>query len=303
VVVLDRFDAVQALRAIETWKVTSAQLVPTMFVRMLALPESEREAFNLSSLTRVSHAAAPCPISVKRRMLDWLGPIIYESYSGSEANGQCAISPEEWLRKPGSVGRAVWGVLHICDEAGRDLPSGEAGLVYFEGAQSFEYRNDDAKTSKSRHPIHPGWSTLGDIGYVDDEGYLFLRDRKDFMIISGGVNIYPQASEDLLIGHPKVFDAAVIGVPNEAFGEEVKAIVQLNDRADATEETKAELITYCRHHISKLSCPRSVDFVRELPRLPTGKLAKYEIRRSYWPADSAVANDLASAPPKAAAKS
>jgi acyl-CoA synthetase (AMP-forming)/AMP-acid ligase II len=290
-VVLERFDAVQVLKAIETYKVAAIQVVPTMFVRLLALPEAERSAYDLSSLQRVTHAAAPCPVSVKHKMIQWLGPIIYEYYSGSEANGQCSITPEEWLRKPGSVGRATWGVLHICDEAGRELPAGEAGLVYFEGAQAFSYRNDPEKTSKSLHPQHATWSTLGDIGYVDDEGYLFLCDRKDFMIISGGVNIYPQAVEDLLVDHPKVFDAAVIGVPNDAFGEEVKAVVQPLDWSDAGKELEAELIAHCRRHVSKLSCPRSIDFVRTLPRLPTGKLAKHEIRRPYWPDGRAIAGE------------
>jgi|KBSSwiStaDraftv2_1062776.scaffolds.fasta_scaffold33041_2 long-chain acyl-CoA synthetase len=291
VVVMDRFDAHKALRAIETWRVSRAQMVPTMFVRMLALPDSVRNAHDLSSLERITHAAAPCPVSVKRRMMEWLGPILHEYYSGSEANGQCAITPQEWLHKPGSVGRAVWGVLHICAEDGAELPPGEAGLVYFEGAQTFVYRNDPDKSAASRHPRHATWSTLGDIGYVDEDGYLFLCDRKDFMIISGGVNIYPQAAEDVLIEHPKVADVAVIGVPNPDFGEEVKAIVQPKDWADAGSALEHELLAFCRARISKLSAPRSVDFVRELPRLPTGKLAKHEIRREYWPQGRSIAGD------------
>jgi acyl-CoA synthetase (AMP-forming)/AMP-acid ligase II len=299
-VVLEKFDAERTLQAIQTWKVTAAQFVPTMFVRMLALPEEVRAAYDLSSLKRVTHAAAPCPVSVKRRMIEWLGPIVHEYYSGSEGNGQCAITPEEWLRKPGSVGKAVWGVLHICDESGDELAANQPGVIYFEGATSFSYRNDEAKTAKSRHPHHSDWSTIGDIGYVDEDGYLFLCDRKDFMIISGGVNIYPQAVEDLIIGHPKVLDAAVIGAPNDEFGEEVKAVVQPRDWADAGPSLASELIAYCEASVSKVSCPRSVDFVRELPRLPTGKLAKHEIRRPYWPEGRFIGGDAAKAEPKIA---
>jgi acyl-CoA synthetase (AMP-forming)/AMP-acid ligase II len=253
-----------------------------MFVRMLALPEGERASFDLSSLRYVVHAAAPCPVEIKRRMLDWFGPIINEYYSGSEANGQCFITPEEWLKKPGSVGRASVGVLHICDETGKELPAGREGMIYFESQREFGYLNDPEKTAKSRHPAHPTWSALGDIGYVDEDGYLFLTDRKDFMIISGGVNIYPQATENALILHPKVADAAVIGVPNAEFGEEVKAVVQPKDWADVSEAFAEELIAYCRERVSNVACPRSVDFVPDLPRLPTGKLAKHEVRRKYW---------------------
>jgi long-chain acyl-CoA synthetase len=281
-VVLKTFNAVETLKAIETWRVTYAQFVPTMFVRLLALSDEARTAFDLSSLKQVVHAAAPCSVDVKRRMLDWFGPIIHEYYSGSEANGQCAITPEEWLRKPGSVGRAVWGELHICDENGDELPPGREGLIYFESPRAFEYLNDPGKTAKARHPSHPTWSALGDIGRVDEDGYLFLTDRKDFMIISGGVNIYPQAIEDVLMLHPKVADVAVIGVPNAEFGEEVKAVVQPVDWNEAGEALARELIAFCRERVSNVSRPRSVDFVRQLPRLPTGKLAKHEVRRPYW---------------------
>ena len=283
VVLLERFDAEAVLQAIETHRVTHLSMVPTMFVRLLRLPPDVRAAYDLSSLKVVVHAAAPCPVDVKRQMFDWLGPIIYEYYAGSEANGQCFITPEEWLRKPGSVGRASWGVLHICDEAGDELPAGEPGLVHFEGGLDFSYRNDDAKARKARNPLHPTWSTLGDIGYVDEDGYLFLTDRKDFVIISGGVNVYPQACEDLLISHPKVLDAAVIGVPDRDFGEAVKAVVQPADWAEATPDLAAELIAYCRSKLSAVSCPKSIDFQRELPRLPTGKLAKRALRDRYWP--------------------
>ncbi len=288
-VFLTRFDPVAALKAIAAWRVNVASMVPTMFIRLLALPEAERRAHDLSSLRCVMHAAAPCPVEVKRRMMAWLGPILYESYSGSEANGRCSITPQEWLRKPGSVGRATWGALHICDEAGEELPAGESGLIYFEGPKPAEYRNDPEKTARSRHPRHPTWSTLGDIGFVDQDGYLFLNDRKDFMIVSGGVNIYPQAVEDVLIQHPKVADVAVIGAPNPMFGEEVKAVVQPHVWADAGEALAAELIDFCRTRVSDVSRPRSVDFVEALPRLPTGKLAKHEVRRRYWPQAAAPA--------------
>jgi acyl-CoA synthetase (AMP-forming)/AMP-acid ligase II len=290
-VVLERFDAERMLEAIQTWRVGSIQVVPTMFVRLLALPEATRRAYDLSSLKKVTHAAAPCPVAVKRRMMEWLGPIIHEYYSGSEAIGRCAITPEEWLKKPGSVGRANWGTLHICGEDGEEVAAGERGLIYFEGDSTFTYRNDPAKTAASRHPRHPTWATLGDIGHVDEDGYLFLSDRKDFMIISGGVNIYPQATEDLLIGHPKVFDAAVIGAPNEEFGEEVKAVVQPRDWEEAGPALEAELIAHCQAHVSHVAAPRSVDFVRELPRLPTGKLAKHEIRKPYWPEGRFIGGD------------
>jgi fatty-acyl-CoA synthase len=282
-VFLRKFDAAAALRAIEQWRVTFAQFVPTMFVRMLALPDAERESFDLSSLRRVHHAAAPCPISVKRRMLDWFGPIIHEYYSGTEANGLCFISSEEWLRKPGSVGRALQGTIHICDEDGKELPTGAEGLIYFENDRPFEYLNDPERTAAAIHRQHSSWSTIGDIGRVDEDGYLFLTDRRDFTIISGGVNIYPRATEDALIQHPSVADVAVIGVPDPEFGESVKAIVEPKDWSEASPELARALIDHCRTLISPLNCPRSVDFVRALPRLATGKLAKHELRKSYRP--------------------
>jgi long-chain acyl-CoA synthetase len=281
-VTLRKFDALTTLKAIERWRVGFAQFVPTMFVRMLQLPEADRLGCDLSSLTYVVHAAAPCPVEVKRRVIDWLGTLVDEYYSGSEGFGQCYITGEEWLRKPGSVGRATWGVLHICDEEGKELPAGQDGLIYFESERSFEYLNDEAKTAKSRHPTQPTWKTLGDIGHVDEDGYLFLTDRKDFMIVSGGVNIYPQAVEDLLTLHPKVADVAVIGVPNPDFGEEVKAVVQPADGLEPSEALARELIDYCRERVANISCPRTVDFVAELPRLASGKLAKKEIRARYW---------------------
>lgn len=282
-VTLRKFDAVETLKAIQDWHVVHAQFVPTMFVRLLALPEEVRRSFDLSSLKYVIHAAAPCPVEIKRRMIEWLGPIIHEYYGASENLGGTYITSEEWLRKPGSVGRSQVGPLHICDEDGRELPPGQQEIIYFEvpAARAFNYLNDPEKTAKARHPTQPLWYSVGDIGWMDEEGYLFLTDRKDFMIISGGVNIYPQAVEDALIVHPKVLDAAVIGVPNPEYGEEVKAIVQPVDWADAGDELAAELIAWCRSKISAVSCPRSIEFVPELPRLASGKLAKHELRRLY----------------------
>jgi long-chain acyl-CoA synthetase len=282
-VLLAKFDPAAALAAIERYRVDFTQMVPTMFIRMLRLPPEERARYDLSSLTRVVHAAAPCPVETKRRMIEWLGPIIYEYYGGSEGSGSTFIAPEEWLRKPGSVGRASPGyVIHICAEDGTELPAGEPGLIYFSGGWDFSYRNDPAKTADSRHPVHPDWSTIGDIGYVDGDGYLFLTDRKSFMIISGGVNIYPQEAENLLATHPKVADAAVIGVPHAEMGEEVKAVIQPLDWADATPAFAAELIAFCRQHLSPIKCPRSIDFEAQLPRHETGKLYKRLIRDRYW---------------------
>jgi long-chain acyl-CoA synthetase len=288
VVTLRKFDALQTLKAIADWRVVHAQFVPTMFVRLLALPEETRRSFDLSTLQYILHAAAPCPVEIKRRMLDWLGPIIYEYYGASENFGGTIISPQEWLRRPGSVGRSALGPIHICRDDGEELSTGQQGLIYFESprGRQFSYLNDPARTAKARHPGHPEWISVGDIGWVDEEGYLFLTDRKDFMIISGGVNIYPQAVEDALIVHPKVLDAAVIGVPDPDYGEQVRALVQPVDWADAGDPLSAELIAWCRRQISALSCPRSIHFVRELPRLASGKLAKHELRRLYGAAPS-----------------
>ena len=283
VVTTRKFDALQTLKAIEDFKVVHAQFVPTMFVRLLALPEDVRRSFDLSSLKFVIHAAAPCPVEIKHRMIDWLGPIIYEYYGASENVGATYITPEEWLRKPGSVGRSQQGRIHICDEDGEELPSAKAGRIFFETPSNrrFSYLDDSAKTANARHPRHPDWLTVGDIGWVDSEGYLFLTDRLDFMIISGGVNIYPRAVEDALIIHPKVFDAAVIGVPHPEYGEQVKAIVQPVDWMEAGGDLSDSLIAWCRSRISAVSCPRTIEFVRELPRLASGKLAKHELRRLY----------------------
>jgi len=282
-VIMDKFDAEETLRLIEKYRITFMQMVPTMFIRLLALPEDVQNRYDLSSLEKIVHAAAPCPVEVKRQMIEWLGPIVYEYYGGSEGNGSTFITPEEWLRKPGSVGRADWGTLHICNEEGRELPAGTDGLVYFEGGWDFQYLNDAEKTRDARHPLHPEWSTLGDIGHVDEDGYLFLTDRKSFMIISGGVNIYPQETENLLVMHPEVADAAVIGVPHPEMGEEVKAVIQPKSWQDAGPELASRLIAYCRDNLSHVKCPRSIDFDPALPRHETGKLHKQEIRKRYWP--------------------
>jgi long-chain acyl-CoA synthetase len=280
--VMESFDAERSLQWIARHRITHSQWVPTMFVRMLKLPQEVRARYDLSSLQVAVHAAAPCPVDVKQRMLDWWGPIVHEYYAGTENNGFCSITPHEWLQHKGSVGRAAQGVLHICDESGQELPAGEAGLVYFSDGPEFEYHNDPVRTAQSRNPR--GWSTLGDIGRLDDEGYLYLVDRRAFMIISGGVNIYPQEAESILIGHPKVVDVAVIGVPSADLGEEVKAVVQLLDPSNAGPEVEAELLAYCRQRLASFKCPRSVDFDAALPRQPTGKLYKQVVRARYWPA-------------------
>jgi long-chain acyl-CoA synthetase len=279
-VVMEHFDGADFLRLAERHRVTHTQVVPTMLIRLLKLPPEERARHDLSSLQVAIHAAAPCPVPVKEAMIAWWGPRIFEYYAGTEGNGFCAITSEEWLAHPGSVGRALLGTIRILDEAFRELPPGEPGTIYFEGGAGFEYHKDPAKTASSRSP--QGWSTLGDIGYVDAEGYLYLTDRKANMIISGGVNVYPQECENLLATHPRVADCAVFGVPNEDFGEEVKAVVQPVDMAEAGPALEAELIAFCRQSLSPVKCPRSVDFEAELPRHPTGKLYKRLLRDRYW---------------------
>jgi acyl-CoA synthetase (AMP-forming)/AMP-acid ligase II len=282
VVVMEHFDAEAALAAIEKYKASASQWVPTMFVRMLKLPEAVRLKYDVSSMKIAIHAAAPCPVDIKRRMIEWWGPVLQEYYAGTEGNGMCYVNSADWLAHPGTVGRPILGAVHICGEDGEEMPTGKEGVIYFAGATGFHYHNDPEKTKQSRHPAHEDWSTLGDVGKLDAEGYLYLTDRKAFMIISGGVNIYPQEAENLLISHPKITDVAVIGVPNEEFGEEVKAVVQPADWAEAGPELAAELIAYCRAHLSPIKCPRSIDFERELPRHPTGKLYKRLIRDRYW---------------------
>jgi acyl-CoA synthetase (AMP-forming)/AMP-acid ligase II len=279
-VILEKFDPVRALESIERHRVTHSQWVPTMFVRMLKLPGVERLGHDLRSHEVAIHAAAPCPVEVKRRMIDWWGPILIEYYAGSEGNGSCIIKSDEWLAHPGSVGKPAGCRIHICDDEGGELAPGDEGVIYFSGGQSFEYHNDPEKTASSR--LDGGRSTLGDIGYLDEEGYLYLTDRKAFMIISGGVNIYPREIEDVLVTHPKVADVAVIGVPNDEFGEEVKAVVQPADGVAPTKQLEQELMGHCRSQLAHFKCPRSVDFEAELPRLPTGKLYKRVLRDRYW---------------------
>ncbi len=279
VVVMERFDPRQCLEVIQRHGVTHAQFVPTMFIRMLRLPEAERERYDLSSLRFAIHAAAPCPVAVKRQMLEWWGPIIHEYYAGTEDIGSTYITPEEWLAHPGSVGRPL-GECHILDEDGEERPPGESGVVWFGGGRPFEYHNDPEKTASVTNDR--GWRTLGDIGYLDDDGYLYLTDRRAHMIISGGVNIYPQEAENVLAGHPAVADVAVIGVPDPEMGEAVRAVVQPVDPAAAGPDLEAELLAYCRSELATYKCPRQVDFVTELPRDPNGKLYKRLLRERYW---------------------
>ncbi|TNF87620.1 MAG: acyl-CoA synthetase [Gammaproteobacteria bacterium] len=283
VVMMPRFDEVGALKAIEEHEVTHSQWVPTMFTRILKLPEEERIGHDFSSHKVAIHAAAPCPSGIKQQMIDWWGPIIYEYYGGTELNGLTHVSSEEWLAHPGTVGKPILGTIHICDEEGQELPNGEPGIVYFEMPEMpFKYLKDDEKTKDAQHPEHPNWSALGDVGYVDDDGFLYLTDRATFMIISGGVNIYPQEIEDAMILHPKVADVAVIGVPHDEMGEAVKAVVQVADGIVADDALAEELLAYAREHIAHYKCPRSLDFMDELPRLPTGKLYKRIIKDAYW---------------------
>jgi long-chain acyl-CoA synthetase len=281
-IIMERFEPEAFLALVEKHRVTAAQMVPTMFVRMLKLAEDVRRRYDVSSLRGVIHAAAPCPIPIKEQMIAWWGPIVYEYYAGTEGNGFCSISSPEWLTHKGSVGKALVGSLRICDETGAELPAGEAGTVYFADGSQFEYHNDPKKTAESRHPANPTWTTLGDVGYVDADGYLYLTDRKAFMIITGGVNVYPQEIENLLVTHPKVADAAVFGVPNDDFGEEVKAVIQPLRWSDSGADLAEDLLAFCRAHLSHVKCPRSIDFLEELPRHPTGKLYKRLLRDQYW---------------------
>ncbi len=281
VIVMRHFDAEAALAAIDRYQVTHSQWVPTMFVRLLRLPAEVRERYHLSSLRAAIHAAAPCPVEVKRQVIERWGPVVYEYYSATEGHGLTALDSAEWLAHPGSVGRALIGVPHIVDENGAEVGPDTVGAIYFEGGNDFAYHNDPDKTAAARDAQGRGWATVGDVGYLDDDGYLYLTDRLSHMIISGGVNIYPQEVEDLLSLHPEVDDVAVIGVPDEDMGEAVKAVVQLRDRAAASADLAAELIDYCRSRLAHFKCPRSVDFVDLLPRQATGKMNKRELRARY----------------------
>jgi long-chain acyl-CoA synthetase len=290
VVVMSRFDPAEALALVEEHRVTHSQWVPTMFVRMLKLPPEIREKYDVSSMRVAVHAAAPCPVDVKQQMIAWWGPVLEEYYAATEAAGITLISSQEWLDHPGSVGRAGLGVLRICDESTVDqaeVPAGENGLIYFErDVMPFSYHNDPQKTREAQHPHHGNWATTGDIGRIDDEGYLYLTDRRSFMIISGGANIYPQEIENALTMHPKVFDVAVIGVPDADMGEVVKAVVQPAEGVTPGPDLAAELIGYVRERIAHYKAPRTVDFVTSLPRTATGKLVKRRIRDSYLTSDT-----------------
>jgi long-chain acyl-CoA synthetase len=278
-VVMEKFDPEGALDAIQRHRVTHGQFVPAMFTRMLKLPESVRNSYDVSSLKRVMHAAAPCPVEIKKQMINWWGPIVDEYYASSEAIGSTLITAEEWLAHPGSVGKASLGNIHILDEDGNEVPQGEPGEIYFAGGNTFEYLNDAAKTAASRDKH--GWVTVGDVGYVDEDGYLFLTDRRHHMIISGGVNIYPQEAENMLVTHPKVLDAAVFGIPDDSMGQSVKGVVQTVDAADATDEFADDLLVWLRERLAHYKCPRSISFEAQLPRTETGKLYKQELVKKY----------------------
>ena len=285
VVLMKKFDPEAALSFIEKYQVTCSQWVPTHFVRMLKLPEDVRARYDLSTLNCAIHAAAPCPVPVKEAMINWWGPVIEEYYAGSEGNGMTYIGSADWMAHKGSVGRAVIGIVHICDDDGNDVAPGEEGLVFFEGNTNFVYHGDEEKTASGRNA--KGWSTLGDVGRVDADGFLYLTDRKSFMIISGGVNIYPQEIENHLITHPLVQDVAVIGGPHDDMGEEVIAVIQPVSMGDADDRLRDELISFAREKLSGVKIPRRIDFMEQLPRHDTGKLYKRLLRDQYWAKTSA----------------
>jgi acyl-CoA synthetase (AMP-forming)/AMP-acid ligase II len=276
VVAMDRFDPLELLELIERYRVSHVQLVPTHIIRLLKLTDEERSRYDLSSLRYVVHAAAPCPVDIKQAAIEWLGPVVYEYYAGSEGTGFCAIGPEEWLSHPGSVGRSLLGAVHILDDDGNEVPTGQEGQVWFESPHRFVYHGDPDKTANAFND--QGWSTIGDIGRVDDDGYLYLTDRASNMIISGGVNIYPREAEDALVVHWAVEDVAVVGTPDDVMGEKVTAFVLLRDGEVPTEHLAAELVEHCREHLSHFKCPREIRFVDSLPRLPNGKLLKRLLR-------------------------
>ena len=279
-IIMEKFDPEISLQLINKYRVTHSQWVPIMFKRLLDLPESVRHSYDLSTMQCAIHAAAPCSVAIKEAMFDWWGDIIYEYYSSTESIGTTMISPQEWRAHPGSVGKAISGVPHIMDEeSGDELPIGRVGVIYFSGGLPVTYHHDPVKTLKAINDR--GWYTCGDVGYLDQEGYLYLTDRKDFVIISGGVNIYPQESEDVIVMHPAVADVAVFGIPNEEFGQEVKAVVELRSGVDPSEQLAENIIGFCRDRISKLKCPRSVDFIKKLPRMENGKLYKKELAKQY----------------------
>ncbi len=284
VIVMEKFDPETALALIEKYKVTCGQFVPTHFVRMLKLPEETRAKYDVLSMKSAVHAAAPCPVPVKEQMIAWWGPVIFEYYAGTEGNGFCWINSQNWLTHKGSVGQAVLGELRICDEDGNPVPPRTEGGVYFANGPAVNYHNAPEKTAESYN--QHGWTTLGDVGWVDEEGYLYLTDRKSFMIISGGVNIYPQEIENLLITHPKVADAAVVGAPCDEMGEKVVAVIQPLEWSDDQTDLAQELMAFARENLSHVKSPRRIDFMQELPRHATGKLYKRLIRDAYWAKDA-----------------
>jgi long-chain acyl-CoA synthetase len=285
VVLMQKFDPVMVLEAIQKYRITCGQFVPTHFVRLLKLPEEQRQSYDVSSLTCAVHAAAPCPVPVKRAMIAWWGPIIDEYYAGSEGNGMTFVRSPEWLAQAdkesaATVGKSVHGIAHICDADSNEVPPRTEGTVYFESPTTFEYHGDPEKTASSYN--NKGWSTLGDVGWMDEDGYLYLTDRKNFMIISGGVNIYPQEIENHLVTHPKVADVAVFGGPHAEMGEEVIAVIQPMDMADADDNLRADIDAFARTALSGVKVPRRIDFMAELPRHDTGKLYKRLLRDQYW---------------------
>jgi acyl-CoA synthetase (AMP-forming)/AMP-acid ligase II len=278
VVIMERFDALECLRAIEHHRVSHVQFVPTHFVRMLKLPVEDRESVDLSSLKVAVHAAAPCPVEVKQQMIDWLGPKVLEYYAGSEGTGMTAITSQDWLTHRGSVGKAALGTVHILGDFGVELPVGEVGTVYFSGGGTFRYHNDEAKTAKAFNSR--GWATLGDMGHLDEEGYLYLADRRTDLIISGGVNIYPAEIEDALVMHPSVADVAVIGIADDEMGQSVRAVVQAAAGVTPDPDLALELMAFARQKLAGFKCPRSIVFTDQIPRLPTGKLLRRRVRES-----------------------
>jgi acyl-CoA synthetase (AMP-forming)/AMP-acid ligase II len=283
VVVMKRFDPGGFLEIVERHSATHSQLVPTMFVRLLRLDAEQRDR-DISSLRAVVHAAAPCPVEIKRQMIDWWGPIIHEYYSATEGAGLTWANAEQWLAHPGTVGITIVGAPHIVGEDGAELGPGETGAVYFSDGPEFEYHHDPAKTRATID--ERGWATFGDIGHLDEDGFLFLTDRASYTIITGGVNVYPQEAEDALLAHPAVIDAAVFGVPDPEFGERVHAVVQPTTRPDDPSELERELIDHCRSRLADVKCPRAIDFRAELPRHETGKLYKRLLVDEYASADS-----------------
>lgn len=275
-VTMPKFDAEEFLSAIDKHRITHTQLVPTMFVRLLALPSDVRSQYDLSSLQMAVHAAAPCAPEIKKAMLAWWGNIIHEYYGGSEANGVTALGPEEWLSHQGSVGKAVLGKLHICDEDGNELAANQSGTVYFSGLPDFEYYKDPEKTCEAYN--YKGYSTLGDIGHMDEDGFLYLTDRRAFTIVSGGVNIYPQEIENILILHPKVADVAVLGMPNPEFGEEVVAVIEPVTMPESVADFADTISRYCKDKLAGFKCPRQIILQAQLPRMPNGKLLKRLIK-------------------------